>query len=74
MPEPKRLTKRSMSKPTRAVPSSGESSAEEAGKPARLNFVIPSELHKRVKAACASEGVSMTDVVVEFLQSRFPRT
>jgi hypothetical protein len=38
----------------------------------RLNCLIPSALHKRVKAACATEGVSMTDVVVEFLEARFP--
>jgi hypothetical protein len=38
----------------------------------RLNCLIPSALHRRVKAACATEGISMTDIVVEFLEERFP--
>jgi len=39
----------------------------------RLNVLIPTELHRRVKSACAVEGVSMTEVVIEFLESRFPK-
>lgn len=41
------------------------------GKLVRLNVQVPEDLHKRVKSQCAIEGVSMTDVVIEFLQSRF---
>ncbi len=73
MPETKGWGKRPTSKPTNVVPSMDEFVTGRAEKPARLNFVIPTELHKRVKAACASEGVSMTDVVVEFLETRFPK-
>ncbi len=43
------------------------------GKTVRLNVLIPADLHKRVKATCAMEGVSMTDVVTEFLEQRFPK-
>ena len=39
----------------------------------RFHCILPAELHKRVKAACAIEGTSMTDVVVELLEARFPR-
>jgi hypothetical protein len=39
----------------------------------RLNVLIPSQLHKRVKMGCVSEGISMTDVVTEFLETRFPK-
>ena len=47
------------------------SSATEAT--SRFHCILPSELHKRVKAACATEGTSMTDVVVELLEARFPK-
>jgi hypothetical protein len=47
--------------------------ADAAPTTVRLNCLIPADLHKRVKTACANEGVSMTDVVVEFLEGRFPR-
>lgn len=40
-------------------------------KTVRLNVLIPVELHKRVKAGCAMEGVTMSEVVIEFLQQRF---
>lgn len=73
MPETTRWGKRFMTKPRSAVPPSNEVVSGRIEKPARLNFLIPNELHKRVKAACASEGVSMTDVVVEFLETRFPK-
>jgi hypothetical protein len=43
------------------------------GKTIRLNVLLPEELHRRVKASCAMEGVSMSDVVVEFLEGRFPK-
>ena len=40
---------------------------------ARLNCIIPADPHKRVKVGCANEGVSITDVVVELLEGRFPK-
>jgi hypothetical protein len=43
------------------------------GKTVRLNVLIPVDLHKRVKATCAMEGLSMTEVVTEFLEQRFPK-
>jgi hypothetical protein len=38
----------------------------------RLNVLIPESLHYRVKMGCLIEKVSMTDVVTEFLEGRFP--
>ena len=40
---------------------------------ARIHCIIPNELHKRVKLGCVLEGVSMTDVIAELLEARFPR-
>ena len=37
----------------------------------RLNLGIPSTLHARIKAQCALEGRSMTDVLLEMLEARF---
>lgn len=64
--------KRPTTKSTAAAPSV-EEFVNGAGKTVRLNVLIPNELHKRVKMACVAEGVSMTDVVTEFLEARFPR-
>lgn len=74
MPNAASWGKRPTSKPaaTDAVPSI-EQFVSGAGKPVRLNVLIPEELHKRVKSACAIERVSMTDVVVELLEARFPK-
>jgi hypothetical protein len=47
--------------------------ADAAPTTVRLNCLIPADLHRRVKTACANDGVSMTDVVVEFLEGRFPK-
>jgi hypothetical protein len=46
---------------------------ESAGRLVRINAQIPADLRKRVKAGCATEGVSMTDVIIELLEQRFPR-
>jgi predicted HicB family RNase H-like nuclease len=73
MPEITKWGKRPTNKPANIAASMDEFVTGKSEKPARLNFVIPTELHKRVKAACASQGVSMTDVVVEFLETRFPK-
>lgn len=35
----------------------------------RLNAEIPSGLHERFKAACQSEGKSMTDVVTQLVET-----
>ena len=42
-------------------------------KTVRLNVLVPVELHKRVKAGCAMEGVTMSEVINEFLRQRFPK-
>ncbi len=39
----------------------------------RLNLNIPSELHRRVKMACARDGSDMTAVIIALLEQRFPR-
>jgi predicted HicB family RNase H-like nuclease len=35
----------------------------------RLNAQIPSRLHKRFKDACKAEGKSMTDVLVQLVET-----
>lgn len=42
------------------------------GETTRLNANIPTELHKRVKAQCALDGLDMTKVLIELLEQRFP--
>jgi hypothetical protein len=37
----------------------------------RLTIDIPASLHRRVKAACASDGLKMADVVRELLVSKY---
>ncbi|MCY3759029.1 MAG: plasmid partition protein ParG [Acidobacteria bacterium] len=44
-----------------------------ARKTKRLNIIIPTELHTRVKAGCAIEGRDMTSILIEMLEKRFPR-
>jgi hypothetical protein len=38
----------------------------------RLNVEIPKSLRARVKAGCAMEGREIKDVVIEWLEKRFP--
>jgi hypothetical protein len=38
----------------------------------RLNLNIPAALHARIKAQCALEGRDMTDVLIGYLEERFP--
>lgn len=38
----------------------------------RLTIDIPESLHKRVKAGCASQGITIADVVRRFLERKFP--
>lgn len=40
---------------------------------ARMNFICSEDLRARVKARCAEERISMTDVIIEFLEKRFPK-
>ncbi len=44
----------------------------EVVKDVRLNVLIPPDLHKRVKSGCVDEGVTMTEVVIQYLEERFP--
>ena len=37
----------------------------------RLTIDIPASLHRKVKVACATEGVKMADVVRELLVQRY---
>jgi hypothetical protein len=37
----------------------------------RLTIDIPASLHRKVKAACATEGMKMADVVRELLVSKY---
>jgi hypothetical protein len=66
-------SKRPASKAPTKNARSADAAASAPAKNVRLNFLIPPGLHKRVKIACANEGVSMTDVVTEFLEKRFPK-
>jgi len=38
----------------------------------RLTIDVAVDLHCRMKSACARQGVKMTDVLREFLETRFP--
>ena len=42
-----------------------------AGEVKRLTIDIPSSLHRRVKAACAAEGMKMADVVRHLLIQKY---
>lgn len=39
----------------------------------RINAQIPPALHRRVKAGCAAKGISITDMLIEVLEARFPK-
>lgn len=75
MPSGATWGKRPVAKETESTPSldafvKGNGAADTTS---RFHCILPSELHKRVKAACATQGTSMTDVVVELLEARFPK-
>ena len=53
--------------PLRKALLDGEARDEQPTK--RLNAEIPTHLHKRFKAACQSEGVSMTDALTQLLET-----
>ena len=38
----------------------------------RFTIDVPAALHRRIKTECAREGVKMTDVLREILETRFP--
>jgi len=38
----------------------------------RFTIDVPADLHRRIKSECAREGVKMTDVLREMLETRFP--
>jgi hypothetical protein len=40
----------------------------------RLNIEVPKSLHTRVKAGCALNDKTITEVVVEMLKAKFPPT
>lgn len=35
----------------------------------RFNMKVPGELHKAFKSACAAQGRSMTDVILDFMRA-----
>jgi len=43
-----------------------------AGPMKRLTIDIPQNLHRRVKRGCGDEGITIADVIREFLEKRFP--
>jgi predicted HicB family RNase H-like nuclease len=46
-----------------------DSEARDEGPTKRLNAQIPSRLHQRFKDACKAEGKSMTDVLVQLVET-----
>jgi hypothetical protein len=42
------------------------------GRKKRLTFVIPLELHTRMKVACARRGTSMVEELEALLEERYP--
>lgn len=43
----------------------------DAGEMKRLTIDIPAALHRRVKAACAADGLKMADMVRELLTKKY---
>lgn len=54
--------------------SSREVSDEEAEEMKRLTLDVPANLHKRIKAQCASRGQKMVEEIRELLEKHFPAT
>lgn len=42
--------------------------------PARVHCIIPGELRERARQGCFKERVNLTDVIIELLERRFPKT
>jgi len=38
----------------------------------RMTFDVPDSLHRRVKAGCATRGVTIREVVLQLLEQEFP--
>ena len=38
----------------------------------RFTIDVPADLHRRIKAQCATEGTKMADMLREMLETRFP--
>ena len=49
-----------------------EGAGEAKGPSKRLTLDIDQELHRRVRVACATQGLVMADVIRELLERRFP--
>ena len=49
-----------------------EGAGQAKGPTKRLTLDIDQELHRRVRVACAKEGLVMADVIRELLECRFP--
>ena len=49
-----------------------ERGGQPKGPTKRLTLDIDQELHRRVRVACATEGLVMADVISELLERRFP--
>jgi predicted HicB family RNase H-like nuclease len=47
----------------------GQIKAKEASGAKRLNVNIPTELHNRFKSAAAAQGLEMTVVILQFIES-----
>ena len=50
-----------------------ERAGQAKGPTKRLTLDIDQELHRRVRVACATEGLVMADVIRDLLERRFPR-
>ena len=53
------------------VSAPAKAAAPAASEMKRLTIDIPAALHRKVKAACAAEGVKMADVVRELLIQKY---
>lgn len=53
------------------VSAPAKAAAPAASEMKRLTIDIPAALHRKVKAACATEGVKMADVVRELLIRKY---
>ncbi len=60
------------SKPARQRPSTPDEFVTGRESLRRMNFLIPKDLHVRIKMGCAEQGRSMRTVLIEILEQHFP--
>ena len=60
------------SKPAQQQPSTPDEFVTGRESLSRMNFLMPTDLHVRIKVTCAEQGRSMRTVLIEILEEHFP--